>query len=174
MTSQRESNRWLREHNIKTNNTEMRIHDGRTIVRLHSTDIVDIDTKDNTITLNTGGWNTVTTKERMNAVLNAFDSPYRVHQRDFQWYVGLAYYHCKACYVEDRAFDSIAVIPLRIHKSADATCLTSHNFRVNGKVKDYQPLYTARHTNKDLTVTMRDYVKCTKCVFITYNVKEVA
>ena len=174
MTSQRESNRWLREHNIKTNNTEMRIHDGRTIVRLHSTDIVDIDTKDNTITLNTGGWNTVTTKERMNAVLNAFDSPYRVHQRDFQWYVGLAYYHCKACYVEDRAFDSIAVIPLRIHKSADATCLTSHNFRVNGKVKDYQPLYTARHTNKDLTVTMRDYVKCTKCDFITYNVKEVA
>ena len=165
MTTTRESNKWLRDHNIRTGNTEVRFHDGRTIVRLHSTDIVDVDTTDNTITLNTGGWNTVTTKERMNAVLNAFDSPYRIHQRDFQWYVGLAYYHCKACYVEDRAFDSIAVVPLRIHKSAGVTCLTSH---------DYQPLYTARHTNKDLTVTMRDYVKCTKCDFITYNVKEVA
>ena len=35
---------------------------------------------------------------------------------------------------------------------------------------DYQPLYTARHTNDDLTVTMRDYVRCTKCDFVSYTV----
>jgi hypothetical protein len=165
MTTTRESNKWLRAHNIRTGNTKVRFHDGRTIVRLHSTDIVDVDTTDNTITLNTGGWNTVTTKERMNAVLSAFNSPYRVHQRDFQWYVQLQYYHCQYCTDRARAFDTIAVIPLRVHKSASSTCLANH---------DYQPLYTARHTNKDLTVTMRDYVRCTKCDSVTYNVKEVA
>ena len=84
----RESNRWLRDHNIKTNNTEMRIHDGRVIVRLYSTDIAVIDHQANTITLDAGGYKTVTTKARMNEVLRAFHSPYRVYQHDFQWYVG--------------------------------------------------------------------------------------
>ena len=116
MTTTRESNKWLRDHNIKTGNTTVRFQDGRTIVSLYATDIVDIGTSDNTITLNTGGWNTVTTKERMNAVLSAFDSPYRVYQRDFQWHVGLVYYHCKYCYLEDREFYTVAVIPLRVHK----------------------------------------------------------
>ena len=116
MTTTRESNKWLRDHNIRTGNTEVRFHDGRTIVRLHSTDIVDVDTTDNTITLNTGGWNTVTTKERMNAVLSAFDSLYRVYQRDFQWYVQMQYYHCQYCFSDERAFNTIAVVPLNLHK----------------------------------------------------------
>ena len=34
----------------------------------------------------------------------------------------------------------------------------------------YEPLYTARHTNKDLTVSMRDYVKCSICEFVSYSV----
>ena len=105
MTTTRESNKWLREHNIRTGNTEVRFHDGRTIVRLHSTDIVDVDTRDNTITLNTGGWNTVTTKERMNAVLRAFNSPYHVYQRDFQWYV--------ASYAQEFPFNGTFTLPLR-------------------------------------------------------------
>jgi hypothetical protein len=35
---------------------------------------------------------------------------------------------------------------------------------------DYEPLYTARHTDNDLTVTMRDYIRCTKCDFVSYTV----
>ena len=35
---------------------------------------------------------------------------------------------------------------------------------------NYEPLYTARHTNEDLTVTMRDYVKCSICEFVSYSV----
>ena len=35
---------------------------------------------------------------------------------------------------------------------------------------NYEPFYTARHTNEDLTVSMRDYVKCTKCDFVSYTV----
>tara|TARA_R110002110_G_scaffold407411_1_gene628277 strand:- start:149 stop:646 length:498 start_codon:yes stop_codon:yes gene_type:complete len=35
---------------------------------------------------------------------------------------------------------------------------------------NYEPFYTARHTNEDLTVTMRDYVKCSICEFVSYTV----
>ena len=105
MTTQRESNRWLRDHHVKTYNTEVRFHDGRIIVRLHSTDIVDVDTKNNSITLRTGGWETVTTKERMNAVLRAFKSPYHVYQHKYEWYV--------ASYAQEFPFNGIFTLPLR-------------------------------------------------------------
>ena len=105
MTSQRESNSWLRAHNIRTGNTEVRFHDGRIIVRLHSTDIVDVDTKNNSITLCTGGWETATTKERMNAVLRAFKSPYHVYQHKYEWYV--------ASYAQEFPFNGIFTLPLR-------------------------------------------------------------
>ena len=105
MTTTRESNRWLRDHHVKTYNTKVRLHDGRIIVRLHSTDIAEVDTKNNSITLRTGGWETVTTKERMNAVLHAFGSSYRVYQRDFQWYV--------ASYAQEFPFNGIFTLPLR-------------------------------------------------------------
>ena len=51
-------------------------------VRLHATDVVVIH-PDNTYTLNTGGWYTVTTKDRINKY-----SPARVGQRNGIWYIG--------------------------------------------------------------------------------------
>ena len=50
-------------------------------VRLHATNVVVIH-PDNTYTLNTGGWRTVTTKDRINKY-----SPVRVHQRKYEWYI---------------------------------------------------------------------------------------
>ena len=56
----------------------------RVDIMLHWTVIYSID-KNTAITLNSGGWHSVTTKDRMNRFL-----PYgwRVFQRDFQWFVG--------------------------------------------------------------------------------------
>jgi hypothetical protein len=51
-------------------------------VRLHNTVVVRIHS-DGTYTLNSGGWRTVTTKDRINAY-----SPVRVSQRKHEWYVG--------------------------------------------------------------------------------------
>jgi hypothetical protein len=50
-------------------------------VRLHSTDVVTIH-PDGTYTLRTGGWKTVTTKDRINRY-----SPVRISQVKFEWFV---------------------------------------------------------------------------------------
>jgi hypothetical protein len=49
------------------------------------TNIVEWD--DNTITLRTGGWRTVTTKRKMNQASRQFGLGYGVHQRKGEWYV---------------------------------------------------------------------------------------
>ncbi len=61
--------------------------DGSVGIALHGTTVVCIH-PDNSATLNTGGWHTSTTKDRMNKY-----SPVRVYQRKGQWYLesGLEY-----------------------------------------------------------------------------------
>jgi hypothetical protein len=64
------------------NNTYAEIlHDGSVGIMLHSTYVVKIH-PDNTHTLNSGGWQTLTTKDRINQY-----SPIRVYQRKFEWFV---------------------------------------------------------------------------------------
>lgn len=53
---------------------------------LHRTPIVRVDPS-GLITLNTGGWETVTTKRRMNEALDALDARFRIVQRSFIWRV---------------------------------------------------------------------------------------
>jgi hypothetical protein len=64
------------------NNTYLVERDGDYAVRLHDTDVVTIH-KDGTYTLDTGGWQTVTTKDRINAF-----SPARVWSDRGVWYLG--------------------------------------------------------------------------------------
>lgn len=64
------------------NNTYAEIlHDNSVGIMLHSTYVVKIH-PDNTYTLQTGGWQTSTTKDRINQY-----SPVRVHQHKYEWYV---------------------------------------------------------------------------------------
>jgi len=64
------------------NNTYAEIlPDGSVGIMLHSTYVVKIH-PDNSATLNTGGWYSSTTKDRMNKY-----SPVRVYQRKGQWYL---------------------------------------------------------------------------------------
>jgi hypothetical protein len=53
-------------------------------IRLHDTDILRFKA-DGSVVLHTGGWRTVTTKERMNEHLR--DLGFRIDQRSFKWYV---------------------------------------------------------------------------------------
>lgn len=64
------------------NNTYLLRGDGVFSIRLHATDIVTIH-KNNTYTLNSGGWITLTTKSRMNE-----HAPVRISQRGGVWYLG--------------------------------------------------------------------------------------
>lgn len=64
------------------NNTYAEIlHDNSVGIMLHSTYVVKIH-PDNTFTLQSGGWQTSTTKDRINQY-----SPVRVYQRKYEWFV---------------------------------------------------------------------------------------
>ena len=64
------------------NNTYAEIlPDGSIGIMLHSTYVVKIHA-DGTYTLSNGGWQTPTTKDRINQY-----SPYKVYQRNHTWYV---------------------------------------------------------------------------------------
>jgi len=58
---------------------------GFTNVVYHQTAVVKFNHEK--IILNSGGWNTATTKSRMNQASNQFDLEYYVFQKDFAWYV---------------------------------------------------------------------------------------
>lgn len=58
---------------------------GFTNVIFHSTPVVTFNTE--TITLNTGGWWTRTTKDRMNSSSDVFNLGFSVIQRNFNWFV---------------------------------------------------------------------------------------
>jgi hypothetical protein len=63
------------------NNTYATIQpDGSVTIRLHSTDVVTIY-PDDAVKVNSGGWRTSTTKDRINKY-----SPVGVYQRNHQWY----------------------------------------------------------------------------------------
>ena len=56
-------------------------------VVLHRTAIAVWDHKNQAFKLNTGGWYSVTTKSRLNAILQELITGARVFQRDFNWFL---------------------------------------------------------------------------------------
>jgi hypothetical protein len=74
-------------HTIGTHQTSISTNasDDRTFVRYWSTDVVQFDSR--WITLDHGGWMTVTTKLRMNQAANQFMLGFGVHQKDYEWFV---------------------------------------------------------------------------------------
>ena len=58
---------------------------GEKVIRYHTTDVVRFN--DEEITLNSGGWQTVTTKVRMNQASNQFGLGFGVYQNKFNWFV---------------------------------------------------------------------------------------
>jgi hypothetical protein len=61
------------------------LKDNNLSVVYHSTDVVKVTpTK---IILNTGGWYTVTTKNRMNQTSNQFNIGFYVYQKNCNWFV---------------------------------------------------------------------------------------
>ena len=65
--------------------TSIRTDADGTHIRYHSTDVVSFTNE--TITLRTGGWRTVTTKARMNQASNQFALGFSVYQSKGIWYV---------------------------------------------------------------------------------------
>ena len=73
--------------NWTSGNTCVFSEDGVANVYLHGNLIARVG--DSFMDILDGGWQTVTTKSRLNALINEFCNPFTcgVFQRDFQWYV---------------------------------------------------------------------------------------
>ena len=56
-------------------------------VVLHRTAIATYDHNTNALKLNTGGWYSVTTKSRLNAILQGIIGCASVYQKQFDWYL---------------------------------------------------------------------------------------
>lgn len=54
-------------------------------VTYHNTDVVEWDSQH--VTLKTGGWQTATTKARMNQAANHYGLRFAVYQKAYSWYV---------------------------------------------------------------------------------------
>tara|TARA_R100000908_G_C3735598_1_gene133633 strand:- start:718 stop:1005 length:288 start_codon:yes stop_codon:yes gene_type:complete len=70
---------------IGSHKTSVFTHENTTFVKYHWTNVVSFN--EDTITLNTGGFETNTTKTRMNQTSNQFDLGFRVYQKNFDWFV---------------------------------------------------------------------------------------
>ena len=72
-------------HKIGTHKTSVFEDNGVTFVVYHSTAVVKFD--GSVITLNTGGWQSVTTKARMNQASNEYCLGFSVRQKNHQWLI---------------------------------------------------------------------------------------
>ena len=74
--------------NIKmlgTHKTLIKQDGEQTAVQYHYTNVVTFD--DNAITLDNGGWNTATTKRRMNQISDHYSLGFKVYQKKYDWFV---------------------------------------------------------------------------------------
>lgn len=77
-----------RRGNFSKSNTQVVTDSsGDSSVYLHGHRIATIH-NNNDITLSSCGWETVTTKSRLNAILDDFAYGLRIFQRDWCWYIG--------------------------------------------------------------------------------------
>ena len=56
-------------------------------VFLHGNHIASLDTANNQLTIKDGGWQSVTTKSRLNALLDEFAPDRGIFQKNWQWFV---------------------------------------------------------------------------------------
>jgi hypothetical protein len=72
-------------NHVSQNNTVVYYDGDHVVIKLHFTEVVKFNHKE--IVLNSGGYETFTTKTRMNQASNQYGLGYRVYQRDYIWHV---------------------------------------------------------------------------------------
>ena len=73
--------------NFSSGNTTVRAFRESVEVFLHGNHIASLDTATHALTLKDGGWQSVTTKSRLNALLEEFVPSMRIFQNDWTWYI---------------------------------------------------------------------------------------
>jgi len=85
---EQDMNRAIRyRKNMSKQNTSVRCYREEIEVRLHGNLIGTVDTASNQLRIFDGGWQTVTTKSRLNALCDEFATGMGIFQKDWVWYV---------------------------------------------------------------------------------------
>ena len=85
---ERDMNRAIRyRKNMSKQNTSVRCYRDEIEVRLHGNLIGTVDTASNQLRIFDGGWQSNTTKSRLNALLDEFVPSMRIFQNDWTWYI---------------------------------------------------------------------------------------
>jgi len=71
----------------KLNNTEVATTDRSVAMYLHGNLIARLDVPTNTLTIKDSGWESVTTKERLNGLLSRLAPDYGIVQNNHEWYI---------------------------------------------------------------------------------------
>ena len=71
----------------KSGNTSVDVTDHGAIVRLHGHKIAQVDYDNNVTWITDAGWQTTTTKSRINAVLSGINKRGNVYQKDYVWHL---------------------------------------------------------------------------------------
>ena len=78
--------------NFSSGNTTVRAFRESVEVYLHGNNIASLDTATHALTLKDGGWQSNTTKSRLNALINEFADAYNdgLFQQNFSWFINTA------------------------------------------------------------------------------------
>ena len=79
------NNNMTQQQRVGTHKTNIVQHEGMTSIVYHSTAVVQFNS--DKIILNSGGWDTRTTKTRMNQASNQYGLGFEVYQVNYSWYV---------------------------------------------------------------------------------------
>ena len=75
----------MRTQQVGSHKTVVYNDNGDVVVRYHQTEVVRFDER--RIILNSNGYQTHTTKQRMNQASNEYNLGFEVYQRDYTWFV---------------------------------------------------------------------------------------
>ena len=85
---EQDMNRAIRyRRNMSKQNTSVRCYTDSVDVYLHGNHIATLDTATHALTIKDGGWQSVTTKSRLNALLDEFAPSMGIFQKDWIWYL---------------------------------------------------------------------------------------
>ena len=85
---ERDMNRAIRyRKNMSKSNTTVHSYADQVRVYLHGNHIASLDTASHALTLKDGGWQSNTTKSRLNALLDEFVPSMGIFQKDWVWYL---------------------------------------------------------------------------------------
>ena len=79
-------NKFINKEAFKSGNTQVTIHKETAYFYLHGNNIAILDNEE--LFISTCGWETTTTKERLNGILlKVLGSKYQIRQKNFIWYI---------------------------------------------------------------------------------------